>query len=230
MTRLIVHVEGQTEEQFVNELLAPHLYDHGYASVGARLLGNARQRGRRGGVKSWQVVRKEITDHLKEDHGSLAATMVDYYGLPQSGPEAWPGRDAASGLPYPENVAHVEEKLLRDVTSEMGHAFNPSRFIPFVMIHEFEALLFSDCQGFAEGIGQETLASDFQAIRDAFPGPEEIDDSPLTAPSKRITKLVPGYQKPLMGVLAALEIGLETMRSECPHFDEWLKRLETALR
>ncbi len=112
----------------------------------------------------------------------------------------------------------------------MGHAFNPSRFIPFVMIHEFEALLFSDCQGFAEGIGQETLASDFQAIRDDCSGPEKIDDSPQTAPSKRIAKLVPGYQKPPMGVLAALEIGLETMRSECPHFDEWLKRLETALR
>ena len=109
---------------------------------------------------------------------------------------------------------------MRDVTSEMGHAFNPSRFIPFVMIHEFEALLFSVCQGFAEGIGQELSGGLGLSSHPgcAASGPEEIDDSPLTAPSKRITKLVPGYQKPLMGVLAASKIGLETMRSECPHF------------
>ncbi|WP_420461729.1 DUF4276 family protein [Candidatus Palauibacter sp.] len=46
---------------------------------------------------------------------------------------------------------------------------------------------------------------------------------------KRIVELVPRYQKPLHGVLAALEIGLETMRSECPHFDGWLRRLEEAV-
>ena len=46
------------------------------------------------------------------------------------------------------------------------------------------------------------------------------------APSKRIGALVPGYSKVRQGLLAARAIGLEAMRSECPHFADWLKRLE----
>ena len=109
----------------------------------------------------------------------------------------------------------------------MGAGFDPSRFIPFVTMHEFEALLFSDCERFARGIGQPEMTSPLQEIRNAFSNPEEIDDSPDTAPSKRVIALIPGYQKPLMGTLAALEIGLVAMRTECPHFDAWVKRLET---
>jgi hypothetical protein len=63
-------------------------------------------------------------------------------------------------------------------------------------------------------------------IRDSFASPEEIDDSPITAPSKRVEALVPGYEKPLLGVLAVLEIGLDTIRSQCPYFDAWVARLE----
>ena len=218
-------MEGQTEEQFVNELLAPHLHAHGYASVSARLIGNARQRQRRGGITSWQIVLKGMTNHLREDAGSFATTMVDYFGLPR----AWPGREDSAALPYPENVARVERALLEDVERAMGQAFNPSRFIPFVMIHEFEALLFSKCASFAEAINREDLTPHLQNIRACFPNPEQIDDSPDTAPSKRIVDLIPGYQKPLMGVLAAREIGVEAMRAECPHFDGWLQRLEGAV-
>ena len=174
-------------------------------------------------------MRKEITNHLKEDPEIFATSMVDYYGLPRAGLGAWPGREAASALPYPDNVSLIEHALLEDVKQEMGEGFNPSRFIPFVMIHEFEALLFSDCQGFAEGIGRDALAADFQGIRDAFPNPEQIDDSPHNAPSKRIVALIPEYEKPFMGVLASLQIGLEAMRSECPHFSAWLDRLESAV-
>ena len=150
--------------------------------------------------------------------------MVDYYGLPR----AWPGREEASALPYPENVERVERALLEDVEQAMGQAFNPSRFIPFVMIHEFEALLFSNCARFAEAINREDLTPHLQDIRDCFPNPEQIDDSPDTAPSKRIVDLIPGYQKPLMGVLAAQAIGVDAMRAECPHFDSWLEQLEAA--
>ena len=83
MSRLLVHVEGETEETFVNELLRPYLYDRGYSEVSARLMGNARQRSRRGGIKGWAEVKKDILGHLKQDAGRLVTTMVDYYGLPQ---------------------------------------------------------------------------------------------------------------------------------------------------
>ncbi|MGB2611005.1 MAG: DUF4276 family protein, partial [Isosphaeraceae bacterium] len=101
------------------------------------------------------------------------------------------------------------------------------RFIPFVVMHEFEALLFSDCARFANGIGRKNLAERFQAIRDEFNSPEEINDSPLTHPSCRVAELVPDYQKPIWGNIAALEIGFDRIRSECPHFRAWLERLES---
>ena len=94
------------------------------------------------------------------------------------------------------------------------------------MLHEFEALLFSDCTGFARGMERPDLVPRLQTICDGFSCPEEIDDSPVTAPSKRVTALMPEYQKPLMGTLAALEIGLATIRAECPHFRNWMVRLE----
>ena len=94
------------------------------------------------------------------------------------------------------------------------------------MMHEFEAMLFSDCERFSVGIGRPELSPSFQQIRDGFASPEDIDDSPSTAPSKRIQKLIPGYQKPLLGNLASLEIGIDVIRAECAHFREWLETLE----
>lgn len=226
MTRLLIHVEGETEETFVNEILAPHLYSRGYIKVSARLLGNARQRDRRGGIRGWNAARDDILNHLKEDPGCLATTMVDYYALPQTGEKAWPGREAAGKLPFPQKAATVQDALLADICGEMGGGFDPKRFVPYVMMHEFEGLLFSDCSRFGQGIGRPELVPQFQAIRDAFGTPEEIDDSPVTAPSKRVKALVPGYEKPLLGVLAVLEIGLESIRAECPHFGTWLNHLE----
>jgi hypothetical protein len=171
-------------------------------------------------------VKKDILNHLKEDTGCLATTMVDYYGLPQTGEKAWPGRAEAGTLPYAQKAACVERALFADLSQELGGEFETRRFIPFVVMHEFEGLLFSDCQAFAEGIGRPQLAQPFLEIRQQFATPEEINDSPVTAPSKRVEGLVEGYEKPLLGTLAVLNIGLDTIRGECPHFRDWLARLE----
>ena len=226
MSRVLIHVEGETEETFVNEVLAPYLYAVGFQKVGARLMGNARQRDRRGGVRGWESVRRDVTKHLKEDPGCLATTMVDYYGLPASGERAWPGRLAAQGFSFAQKAVTVEQALSEEIKVSMGDDFDGGRFIPYVMMHEFEGLLFSDCERFSSGIGQPELASQFLQIRNQFRTPEDINDSPMTAPSKRIEALVQGYQKPLLGNLAALEIGLGPIRAECPHFSQWLDRIE----
>ena len=226
MPRLLVHVEGQTEETFVNELLCPHLARLGWSMVSARLLGNARRRDRRGGIRSWDSARTEIVRHLREDAGRVVTTMVDYYGMPRTGSRAWPGREHASSLPFPDKARTVEDALSASVHEAVGHGLGATRFVPYVMMHEFEALLFSDCTAFGRGIGRPDLGDEFQQIRDAFQSPEEIDDSPETAPSKRVARLVRRYEKPLFGTLAALEIGLPTIRRECPHFGDWLNRLE----
>lgn len=230
MARLLVHVEGQTEEDFVNEVLRDQLLAKGYDSVGARIVGNARLRQHRGGIRPWPSVRRDIINHLKEDPGCIVTTMVDYYGLPQEGAAAWPGRARAGGLSSIKRAPCVENALLGDLAAEMGNRLNPERFVPFVVMHEFEGLLFSDCAAFSSGICRPNLESDFRAIRDQFSTPEEINDSPDTAPSRRIEALVPGYQKPLLGALAALAIGLARIRTECPHFNGWLDKLESLVR
>lgn len=218
---LVVHVEGQTEERFVDTLLAPHLGGRGFLAIRAGFIG-----GMQGGITSWTVAQSDIVNHLEEDPACIATTMVDYYGLPHRGSSAWPGRARASTLPFADRARAVEDALSTSVCIKMGPDFNQDRFVPYVMMHEFEALLFSDCETFAGGIGRPQLREDFQRIRDEFECPEKIDDSPDTAPSKRIEALVPGYQKPLMGTLAAQAIGLETIRTACPHFARWLNRLE----
>src|SRR5438105_3424271 len=138
MARLLIHVEGQTEETFVNELIAGHLANFGISPVGARLLGNARQRNHRGGICGWPQARKDIIRHLSEDTGCTATLLVDYYGLPSNGPRAWPGRQLAALHAFPQQATIVQDALMDDVCAAMGPNFDLRRFIPFVVMHEFE--------------------------------------------------------------------------------------------
>jgi hypothetical protein len=223
MARLLIHVEGQTEESFVNEVLRDYLLHKGYESVSARIMGNARLRRQRGGITPWPSARKEIINHLRQDLGCIVTTMVDYYGLPQVGDGAWPGRAEASRLQANQKAAHVEDAMRRDLASQLG---DDRRIFPFVVIHEFEGLLFSDCAAFSRAIGRRDVEPMLKRIRDQFDTPEDINDSPVTAPSKRVAELVQGYEKPFFGTLAVLEIGLDRLRSECPHFNAWIDQLE----
>lgn len=109
MTRLLLHVEGQTEESFVNEVLAPHLFSFGYTTVVPRPTG---------GIKPWPSAKRDILRYLKQDAGCIVSTMVDFYGLPQSGPGPWPGRMNANGVLVPEKARTVEKELLADVCLE----------------------------------------------------------------------------------------------------------------
>ncbi len=219
MTRLLIHVEGQTEEAFVQTTLGPHLYECGYEAVGARLLGNARSKARRGGIIKWPTVRHEIELHLKSDRNAFATIMVDYYGLPNS----WPGRMSPQNTTIEQKSDLIRQALLDDFEAKTNIL---DRFEPFVLMHEFEALLFSDCTSFANAIGFASKALELQTVRDAFPDPEHINDSPQTAPSKRVAGIIKGYDKILFGNVAASEIGLSKIRQECPRFDYWLQRLE----
>ena len=220
MARLLVLVEGQTEEEFVKEVLKPYLLPFGYSRIDATLLGNARKRSKRGGIRPWYSARKDIEGHLREDSGITVALMVDYYALPQCGTSAWPGRAAATG------ADDVERALRKCIGMRIGQELDCSRFVPCVMMHEFEAMLFSDCEKFAEAIDCPGIISGLRSIRDRFPNPEAINDSLEGAPSKRIAELVPNYEKVLWGNVAALGIGIECIQAAGPHFRNWLERLK----
>lgn len=114
-------------------------------------------------------------------------------------------------------VAKLTEQLGDDVMR---------RFIPFIQMYEFEGLLFSDPEKMALGMDKLHLIEHFQQISNSFDTPEHINNSPQTAPSKRIISVIRGYEKPLMGVLAALEVGLGSMRENCQLFDQWLTKIE----
>ena len=225
MSRLFVICEGQTEETFVNEVLASHLYTKGWTSVSARIMGNARQRARRGGIKGWPTVRREIALRLKGDSGCYVSTLVDYYALPKNGEKEWPGRIQAEAELYSNRARFIEDALRDDFSKREGNSAS-GRFIPFILVHEFEALCFADCKAFCDGIGRPDMAEAMKAIRGAFKSPEEINDSPETAPSKRIINLHPSYEKPVEGIVGILEISLEKLREECQHFSDWISHLE----
>ncbi len=219
MSRILVHVEGETEEDFVKYVLAKYLGAKGY-DVGARLLGNARQRNRRGGIRDWELVRKDILRHLKNDQGAIATTIVDYYGLPEN----WPGRAHNIQNASPRVCAEsVQQAIGEDIAGELGY---PKRFIPYVVMHEFEGLLFSDPGKLADSIGKPELTAPLSNIREEFESPEHINDSEHTAPSKRITGIYEGYQKRIDGVQAIQQIGLAKIREECPLFNDWIEKLE----
>jgi hypothetical protein len=91
-------------------------------------------------------------------------------------------------------------------------------------------LLFSDPPAFAKAINRPHLAGAFQAVRDRFETPEDINDDPSTAPSKRVIQDCPSYRKVRDGAISAQAVGIETMRRECPHFRDWLGRLAALAR
>ncbi len=226
MLRLLILVEGETEETFVNEVLARYWLPRGFSRVDARITGNARLRSKRGGVRGWPEVRSEILRHLRSDDRIYMTTLVDYYGMPgdQRKANSWPGRYEAAVLPFRDKGNHVASALLAEIDKELR---DTRRFIPFVVMHEFEAVLFSDCEKFAAAIGRTDLRVELLGIRAAFSSPEEINDSPDTHPSQRIIDLIPEYRKPIHGNVAAIEIGLETICRECAHFRQWITRLES---
>lgn len=221
MNRLLVHVEGQTEEEFVNQVIREHLATAGFSTTSARLLGTRRERAARGGVRSWPGVKREVERHLLQDDRVLAALLVDYYGMPK----AWPGRTVSETHEFSRRAGVVADALRESLEPSLR-----ARFFPCVLMHEFEAMVFVDPSASATAWGKPALAGPLETIRRAFPTVEHINDSPQTAPSKRLIALDPQYEKPLQGLLAVFAVGLVRLRESCPALDRWLVSLETAGR
>lgn len=202
MIRLAVSVEGETEEEFVNESLAPHLRQNGVFLTPV-LIGRARRPVRGGGNVSIDRLVQEMR-HLSKSFDAVTS-LVDFYGFRRKGSK------------LPNDL--VEE--IRSRTSQ----FDEGSLLPYVQLHEFEGLLFSNVEAFVQVLPDAPVA-ELKSIRSKFATPEDINDDPNTAPSKRIQTLIPSYRKTLHGPLLALEIGLDAIRSECPRFDAWLGQLE----
>ena len=151
-----------------------------------------------------------------KDPGARFTTLMDLYGLPHD----FPGMDAAAAVNDSFTRAGVLEQALRE---DLGDV----RLLPYIQVHEFEALLFSELSPFpALFPDSPKVRQKLEDIRAAFPTPEHIDDSPHSAPSKRIQQLLPDYRKPAFGAQLAALVGLERMLAECPRFAAWVARLQ----
>lgn len=219
MSRVLALVEGETEIAFVKHVLAPELAGNSVYLSPVKI-GSARGQS---GIRPYESNRRDIVAALKQRTNDYCTTMLDYYGMPDD----WPGRTEAELKPFPEKALTVEQRLREEICRTMGSSFRADRFIPYVQMHEFEAILFSQPRAMAEVLQLPRLELEMVRILDECHSPEEIDDDPDTAPSKRIKALTRKYEKRAQAALVARRIGLATIRQKCPHFSEWVSRLET---
>jgi hypothetical protein len=224
-------VEGQTEETFVRRILMESLAKSGIYVNGARSVETGRKRinkqniikpGKqktifRGGMPSFDKIKRDIERWLVEDRKAYLTTMFDLYALSSD----FPKYDSAIKVKDPyQRVKILEDALKTEISN--------SNFIPYIQLHEFEGLLFSDVKIMDDVLTPYHDYSKFEelkAIRKQFNTPEEINDGIETAPSKRIINLFKSYQKVTYGYQIAHRIGIDVIRKECPHFNEWMVKL-----
>lgn len=217
MKRILILVEGQTEERFVKDILRPHLHPRGITPQ-PKLATTKRVKAGghfKGGATAFKKVEDDLCRLLRDTGAALITTMLDFYGFP---------KDFAG---WKQVVAKQPHQRVQQLEQALATHFNHRRLRPYLMLHEYEAMLFAGPQATARTLNQAPLAADMEKIRDSCTGPEKIDEGGETAPSKRILRLFPYYRKPLHGPLAVGRIGLAQVRAVCPHFNDWLSALES---
>jgi hypothetical protein len=234
MIRLKMIVEGLTEETFVRDILAEHLLPfqvYPYprrVETGRRRIAGAQEGGRRisrGGMTTYQKAKGDILRWIKQEKDSpdvFVTTMFDLYALPEDFPEF----DQAMSKPTPESRVQALEEAFRN---DIGFA----RFVPYIQLHEFEALVLADPRKIAplfQRAESDRAIRHLMELAESTP-PEEINDGEQTAPSKRIIREIPEYAgaKSSVGPLIVQAIGREQVRSKCPHFDRWVSQLEALI-
>lgn len=217
--RLHVLVEGQTEEVIVREVLEPHWSAAGWLVTPSILKTKVPASGRahRGGVTSWAKLEREIRHLLRDSSLTVLSTVIDYYGFPDDAPGM---ADRPSGGPL-ARVGHVE--------SAVAAAIDDPRFVPHLTLHEAESWVFAAAEQLGDWYGDPKLAARVRSDADQAGGPELVNESPATAPAKRLLAYRPDYTKTLDGPAAIAELGLRALRRQCPHLDGWLDRLATRL-
>ncbi len=202
MTRVAISVEGSTEEAFVKALLVDYLAEKGIF-VQPSLLGG-------------RITVQRLASDMARLFWSFdfVTSLVDFYGFEDEGEKT-----------IEELKRNISDEVVRKIDRS---SLDQRRIFPYIQQYEFEGLLFSNVESFrpVPGVDEECLTRLGQ-IRQQFETPEHINDNSTTAPSKRIKALIPKYNKVLHGPLAAGETGLDSMRNECPRFNEWLSHLES---
>lgn len=218
-TEVMAIVEGKTEEMFVKSLLAPYLGDKNIFMHATQVS----KPGQKGGDVKFSRVKNDLGLHLKQRTDTYVTTLVDYYGVKE-----WPGVDAVPPGATPARIAQIVNDATKSTVKRLFKDQRADyRFIPYMAIHEFESLLFSNSTALADELGIDPEEVD--SVLEQFEGPEAINDSPETAPSKRLDNWSPNgkFPKTTAGIAIANKIGIPAMRNMCPLFNEWISTFET---
>lgn len=211
MIRVYIYCEGQTEESFIKRILRPYLQNFQIEAVPIiSKTGLNNHKIQKGGVSTYSKMKTELNRLCGEHKNEIVTTMFDYYGLPKETPGS---NNDASDL-Y-EHVKIIESAIQDDIQHD--------NCIVNLIIHEYEALLFSNPDAFSSMYPD--AVDILSKIRKEYKNPEYINNSQSTAPSKRIMRIIYDYSKVRTGIIIAETIGIEKMLSECPHFKEWIETI-----
>jgi Domain of unknown function (DUF4276) len=217
MSRVLILAEGQTEERFIKDVLAPHLAAlnvYVRASV-VRTKEPPAGSPFKGGLLNYGKVEKDVF-RLLDDTNAIVTTMLDLYGLPKD----FPGLGGAlSLLSAQEKVHFVQEAFAENISH--------TRFRPFIALHEFEALVLASPQSLGDHFNKPELTTWCHQTTSSAGGPEMVNDGQTTSPSKRLLSRIEGYGKVINGPAIVAKEGLADVRSRCPHFNSWIVWLES---
>ena len=230
MRTVYLHVlcEGQTELRFASKVLTTYLVEKGIIALPQLLITN-RKKNARGGILSYQQAKRDLTFMIRgaqdsEQNVHYFTSMFDLYALPDD----FPGFAEASALKDYSQVAKLEEALGKDV--------NSYKFIPYIQLHEFEALVLCNIDGLKESYpnAAEKLTELKNEVTTQYGNNMElVDNSVETAPSKRIINALKEsyhYDKPKSGTEITDKIGIDVLRSNCQHFNDWLTKIESTCK
>lgn len=214
---IVVLVEGKTEQIFIQSIVAPYLAGQNIFMTPIIVS----KPGQKGGDVKFARVKNDIELHLKQRSDTFLTLFIDYYGIKSD----WPGLADAKKQSLPGEKAEKINAATKERVCQLFADYRVERrFIPFVAMHEFEAVLFSDPPILADQLG--IRQSDIDKILKACGEPENIDDSPATAPSKRLEGLSMRFKKTSTGIAVAKAIGLDKIRAQCPLLNRWLNQIE----
>lgn len=173
MKRLVFIVEGDTEIILVRKIIEPYLNRLGfYNPVTVQTIVTNRKQHKKGGVSSYGKFHNEIK-HTLAQRNVIVTTIIDFFKLPTDFPQY-----TSDSL----KINQIEEAILADFeyTSDL---------IPYIQRHELEALMSSDRSGFELIIDDKNQLKEIDAITDRYKNPEDNNNSPETAPSKRLASI-----------------------------------------
>ena len=212
MKNVYIYCEGQTEESFINKVLAPYLANMNIwvrpIVCTTKITPTQRYKG---GVSDYKKIKKELQLICRQHHNEIVTTMFDYYAMPVNTPLI----DCADPDIY-SCIEKIESAIKQDIGLP-NCCFNLS-------LHEFEGLLFSNPASFGL-IADADIVQRVQEIKDSARTPEHINNSPETAPSKRLQALIPGYAKVKNGSILSQDMGIDVIMENCKHFSDWINKI-----